>query len=65
MEHTHIALLTCQRHEFVWVFFVFCRVSQEAIGEDSVGGHPHSKNVCCSERTSLFSYSSPLKLVHK
>lgn len=65
MEHIHITLLTCQRHELVWVLFGFCKVSQEAIGEDSAGGHPHSQNVCCSEISSLFPYSTPLKLVRK
>lgn len=34
MEHIHITLLTCQRHDFIWVLFGFCKISQEATAEN-------------------------------
>lgn len=69
MEHIHITLLTCQRHDFIWVLFGFCKISQEACRgltvQKTAGGHLHLKNVCCSEISPLFPYSPSLKLVHK
>lgn len=64
MEHIYITLLTCQRHDFIWVLFGFCKISQEATAENC-WRTPTFKNACCSEICSLFPYSSPLKLVHK